>query len=59
MKSVSRLSSPAFIQSPDSAFSGINPMKKPRRVELKGLGEEQLKARKAHYDAERRKYKKI
>ena len=59
MKSISRLSSPAFIQSPDSAFSGINPMKKPRRVELKGLGEEQLKARKAHYDAERRKNKKI
>ena len=58
--SLSRLSSPAmFRASPSSAFSEINPMKKSRRVELKGLGEEQLKARKAHYDAERRKNKKI
>ena len=53
LASISRISSPAsFAVSPSSAFSEINPMKL-RRVELKGLGEEQLKARKKQQDAER------
>lgn len=53
--SLSRLSSPAmFRASPSSAFTEFNPMKL-RKADLKGLPEEQLRARKQHYDAERYK----
>lgn len=44
--------------SPGSAFQGVNPMIE-RLPELKGLGEEQLKARKKEYDANRYKNKKM
>ena len=57
--SLSRLSSPAmFRASPSSAFTGFNPMKL-RKADLKGLPEEQLRARKQHYDAERYKNRKV